>query len=212
MSVITPGYIANFMVNLFIFILLACVYTYIQKLETDGCECALTEFYPAPFIKNFSIFALVFLIFVMFIPPGTVLAKIFGKEITGLYLLVVFIFYIVFAVWVFITMTYTRKLITEKCKCSEDIRRELVYAGTTIEMILIVLLLLTTIIFPLILSGLAIFFNNIKSVSTKIESNLKNPVSGIKNTPKDLEKIATQVKNMVSTATKGVKSLTKKNK
>jgi len=210
MNFITPGYIANFMVNLFIFILLACVYTYIQKLETDGCECALTEFYPAPFIKNFSIFALIFLIFVMLIPPGTILADIFGKEITGLYLLVIFIFYIVFAVWVFMTMTYTRKLITEKCKCSEDLRRELVYAGTTIEMILIVLLLLTTIIFPLILSGLSIFFNNAKGITQKVENNLKNPVSGIKSVPKDLGKVASQLKNIVTTSAKGVRSLTKK--
>jgi hypothetical protein len=210
MNIITPGYIANFMINLFIFILLACVYTYIQKLETDGCECALTEFYPATFIKSFSIFALVFLIFIMLIPPGTILSKYFGKEITGLYLLVIFIFYIVFAVWVFITMTYTRKLITEKCKCSEDLRRELVYAGTTIEMILIVLLLLTTIIFPLILSGLSIFFQNAKGVAEKVEMNLKNPVKGIKSVPKDLGKMASQVKGMVDTTTKGLKSLTKK--
>lgn len=211
MNIITPGYIANFIVNLFIFILLACVYTYIQKLENEGCECVLATYYPyIGFIKNFSIFALIFLIFIMFIPPGTILAEIFGKEMTGLYLLVIFIFYITFAGWVFITMTYTRKLITEKCKCSEDLRRELVYAGTTIEMILIVLLLLTTIVFPIILSGLSVFFNNAKGVANKIENNLKNPVSGIKNVPSELGKISKQVKGILGTTAKGVKSLTKK--
>ena len=52
--------------------------------------------------------------------------------------------------------------------------------------------------------------SNIKGVSTKIETNLKNPVSGIKSVPKDLGKLATQVKSMVNTTAKGVKSLTKK--
>ena len=74
------------------------VYTYIEKLEKSGnCDCAFK--YPhVGFIKSFSIFALIFVLFVMFVPPGTILASIFGKEITGLYLFVIFVFYVVFAV------------------------------------------------------------------------------------------------------------------
>ena len=80
MNIMTPSYIANFVINLFIFILLVSVYTYIEKLEKSGnCDCAFK--YPhVGFIKSFSIFALVFVLFVMFVPPGTILASIFGKR------------------------------------------------------------------------------------------------------------------------------------
>ena len=60
------------------------------------------------------------------------------------------------------------------------------------------------------LSGLSIFFQNAKGVAQKVEMNLKNPVKGIKSVPKDLGKMASQVKNMVGTTSKGIKSLTKK--
>lgn len=210
-SILTPGYIANFIINLFIFILLLSVYTYIEKLEKVGnCECAYD--YPhLAFIKSFSIFALIFIIFVMFVPPGTLLADIFGKEITSIYLFVIFVFYIVFAVYLYMTMSYTRMLITKKCECSEDIRRELIFAGSTIEMLLIVLMVLTLFVFPFILSGLTIFFKNIKYASKQIESNLKNPVSGVKNIPSQLNKAKGQVKSIVKKTATGVKSLAKKN-
>jgi hypothetical protein len=209
-SILTPGYIANFIINLFIFILLLSVYTYIEKLEKVGnCECAYD--YPhLAFIKSFSIFALIFIVFVMFVPPGTLLADIFGKEITGIYLFVIFIFYIVFAVYLYMTMSYTRMLITKKCECSEDIRREIIFAGSTIEMIIIVLMILTLFVFPFILSGLTIFFRNIKSASKQIESNLKDPVKGVKSIPSQLSKATGQVKNIVKKTATGVKSLTKK--
>ena len=71
-------------------------------------------------------------------------------------------------------MTYTRMLITEKCKCSEDIRRELIFAGSTIEMILLVLMLLVLLIFPIILSSISIFFTNVKTITKGLESNLKS--------------------------------------
>lgn len=209
-SILSLGYIANFIINLFIFILLLSVYTYIEKLEKVGnCDCAYD--YPhLAFIKSFSIFALIFIVFVMFVPPGTLLADIFGKEITSIYLFVIFIFYIVFAVYLYMTMSYTRMLITKKCECSEDIRRELIFAGSTIEMIIIVLMILTLFVFPFILSGLTIFFKNIKSASKQIESNLKDPVKGVKSIPSQLSKMTGQVKNIVKKTATGVKSLTKK--
>ena len=209
-SILTSGYIANFIINIFIFILLLSVYTYIEKLEKVGnCDCAF-EYQHIAFIKSFSIFALIFVVFVMFIPPGTILANIFGKEITAVYLFVIFLFYIVFAVYLYMTMSYTRMLITKKCECSEDIRRELIFAGSTIEMLLIVLMILTLFVFPFILSSLTIFFRNIKSASKQIESNLKDPVKGVKSIPSQLSKVTGQVKNIVKKTATGVKSLTKK--
>lgn len=209
-SILTSGYIANFIINIFIFILLLSVYTYIEKLEKVGnCDCAF-EYQHIAFIKSFSIFALIFVVFVMFIPPGTILANIFGKEITAIYLFVIFLFYIVFAVYLYMTMSYTRMLITKKCECSEDIRRELIFAGSAIEMILIVLMILTSFVFPFILSGLSIFFKSIKSTSKQIEDNLKNPVKGVKSLPSQLSKATGQVKNIVKKTAVGVKSLTKK--
>jgi predicted PurR-regulated permease PerM len=108
------------------------------------------------------------------------------------------------------TMTYTRLLITEKCKCSEDIRRELIYAGSTIEILLLAMFVLIAIVFPLLLSSLSILFKNMKSVSSTIEENLKNPIKGITKLPSQVAEVGKQVKEVVSTTAKGVKSLTKK--
>ena len=211
-DIITSAYIGNFIVNLFIFILLASAYSYILKLENEGidkCNCAF-EYPHVGFIKSFSIFALVFILFVMLIPPGSVLANIFGKQVSALYTFVIFVFYIVFAVYLFMTMTYTRQLVSAGCTCSADIRRELLWAGSSIELILLLILLLTTLILPIILSGITIFFENAKSISKKIESNLKNPVRGYKQVPGQLSKLSNQVSKVVSTTKKGIKSLSKK--
>ena len=210
-NLLTPGYIGNFIIHLFMFILLTSVYTYIQKLEKSGCiiECKIKYPY-VNFIKQFSIFALVFILFIMIIPPGTILADIFGPNITTIYTFMIVIFYLIFGIYLWMTMTYTRLLITEKCKCSEDIRRELIFAGSTIEMILLVLVILTVIVIPIILSTITIFFDNIGDVSNRIESNLKNPIKGIKNAPKNLGNIVKGVKSMAKSSYKGLRKVSKK--
>jgi hypothetical protein len=210
-NMLTPGYIGNFIIHLFMFILLISVYTYIQKLEKSGCMVECDVKYPyVKFIKQFSIFALGFILFVMLVPPGTILADIFGPKITTVYTFVIVMFYLVFGLYLWMTMTYTRLLITEKCKCSEDIRRELIFAGATIEMILLVLVILTVIIIPIILSTITIFFDNIGDVSSKIQSNLKNPAKGIKEVPKNALGVLKGVKSIARKSLKGVKKLSKK--
>ena len=71
-------------------------------------------------------------------------------------------------------------------------------------------MILTLFVFPFILSGLTIFFKNIKSASKQIETNVKDPIKGIKSIPSQLSKVTGQVKNIVKKTATGVKSLTKK--
>ena len=209
LSIITPSYIVNIIINLFIFALLICVYTYLLKLEKAGnCDCAFKYPYVG-FIKSFTIFAFIFLIFTMFIPHDK-LSEFFGPQIAGIYIFIVLIFYILFAVYIFMTMDYTRLLIREKCKCSQDIRRELIFAGSTIELILIFIALLVLTIFPILSCSLSVIFTNLKTFSNNVETNLKNPVKGIKNVPNQLSKVSNQVKDIVKSSSKSIKRLNKK--
>ena len=51
----------------------------------------------------------------------------------------------------------------------------------------------------------------LKKLSGIFETNLKDPVKGLKNIPSQLSKAKTQVKTIIKTTTNGVKSLSKKN-
>lgn len=113
---------------------LGLTYTYIDKLEKTGCACAEHKY--RKFIKNYTIFAIVFIALVMFVPPGLV-TKYFGEVgafVFGgakiLYAIASIAFYIM-------VIVYARFLMKEKCKCSEDIRREIMFIYSILELLMI---------------------------------------------------------------------------
>ena len=197
---------ANFLINLFIFVLLGFTYTYVLKLEKLGCECAKHP--NVDFIKKFSIFALVFIVILMLVPP--VLLSEYNGFVGSVYTLLAFIFWIVFAVYLFIVMNYTRYLISEKCKCSEDMRRELILIGTSIELIVLLLAVLNIILLPIIASSINVIFNNASDVKSKFKNNLKNPISAVKNIPSQLKNTGQLIKSISRNTKEGFRKLSKK--
>lgn len=203
---ITPGYIGQVILNLLIFLLLLAVYTYIIKLENIGCICANHP--NKNFIKQFSIIALVFLGLVTFVPM-TAIMQSFGTTVAALFAFVTFIFYIMCVVYFYLTIEYTRYLVNEKCKCSEDIRRELIMAGSVIEFSIIFLILLVIIILPIVFNSISIIVQNMGNVETEVSTAVRNPYASIKTIPSKLKKASSIVTKIGKQSTKGFKKMSK---
>jgi hypothetical protein len=78
-------------------ILLVIIYSYLHNLENKGCACALTKNFS--FIKGFTIFAIIYLLFTAMIPDEA-LYNTFGSTIVlvnkyvDLIFVLVFIYYL----------------------------------------------------------------------------------------------------------------------
>lgn len=174
--------------------LLAITYLYIDKLEKTGCACA--DHPHRNFIKKYCIFAIVFLAVTMFIPPAT-LTKFFGPAAGMVMLALKWIYGIATLVFFILTMRYTRYLMREKCKCSEDLRREVIYFWSILEIVLMSLsiiiplfLFVATGAFALALSGAKKGLNS----SDLIMENAVNPIKGVKSIPKNVRNISNSLK------------------
>lgn len=174
------GYVGNLMISLFIFLLLIAVYSYIEKMEENGCACS--EHPNRTFIKKFTAVVLLFLVFIIIVPTSLV-SEQFGITIAGIYTFVKLIFYIICIVYFFLIIDYTRFLVNEKCKCSEDIRREFIMAGSVVEISLFILILMTVIVLPILFSSASSVFTNMHKYEKEFSSVVKNPYKTIKKIP-----------------------------
>lgn len=206
MAKISSGYIGQVVVNLLIFFLLLAVYTYIIKLENIGCYCANHP--NKEFIKQFSLIALVYLGVVTFIPMTFIVEKL-GTAVAGLFAFITFVFYIVCIVYFYLTIEYTRYLVNEKCKCSQDIRRELIMAGSIVELSIIFLILLVIIILPIIFNSISIIVQNMGTVEEEVSNAVRNPYGSIQKIPSNLKKATKIVSNIGSQSQKGLRKLVK---
>jgi predicted PurR-regulated permease PerM len=202
------GYIANMILNLFVFLLLIAVYSYIIKLEQISCACA--EHPNKNFIKGFSLFALVFLGIVTFVPMGTII-NTFGTTVAGLFAFVKFIFYIICIVYFYMILDYTRYLVNEKCKCSEDYRRSLIMAGSVIEIIILFLILLIIIILPIVFNSVSIIVRNMDGFEKEVSSAVRNPYESVKKIPKNLKSVGKMVTSIGKESKKGLTKMLKPN-
>ena len=191
MQNISFAYLSNIFLNLFVFFLLIAAYTYVIKLENIGCVCSVHP--NRDFIKIFSIIAFVFLIFITFIPTSVVL-QMFGEQIAILYTLLKMAFYIICIVYFFMIIDYTRFLVNEKCKCSEDIRRELIMAGSIIEVILMLLTLFVVIILPLTVNSVLFILENADTYEKSMSKDLKTPFKSLKGVSAKLKKAKFNIK------------------
>lgn len=200
MKHISLEYIGNIVLNSFILILLISVYSYIEKMETIGCVCANHP--NKDFIKKFSIIIMVFLLLTMFITTPYVI-KTFGNMIAGLFIFVKFIIYILCIVYFYMTIDYIRFLVNEKCKCSEDIRREFILSGSIVEITLFLLVFLTIIIIPLIFNSFILISNNMTEYNKEFSTVVNNPLKSIRTIP-------SKIKSSKETFSKMIKKSLKK--
>jgi len=197
------SYIMKFIYSILTIILLVFIYTYINNLENKGCKCAITP--NSSFIKGFTLFAIIYLIFTGFISDKMLLDN-FGSNIVLLYKYVDLIFILIFIYYLYLVFQYTRFLVNEKCKCSVDVRREIIMIGSLIEFGLIFLLFLLHIIAFTIFSVIFTIVREVNQGSDNVSDVIINPINSISKVPGTLDK---EIKNISSYISKTSKEINK---
>lgn len=206
---ISIGYIGGLIFNILIFILLILIYTYILKLEGIGCKCS--EHPNRDFIKSYTIIAIAFLLLTSFVSMQDVNDN-FGETIAILLSVVTLVFYIIFIIYIYMTFEYVRFLINEKCRCSEDLRREIIMIGTMIELILFFIVLLTGILIPILTEVIISILSKSKDFKNDLQENIYNPLGSIKKVPGKLTKSAKNVSLFLKKSSADLKKLSKSTK
>lgn len=198
------AYIMKLLYSLLVIILLVLIYTYMVSLEQKGCECAMTP--NNRFIKGFTLFAIIYLLFTGFIPEET-MKDVLGVNMVFLYKFIDLVFILVFIYYIYVVFRYTRYLVDEKCKCSVDMRREIIMIGSIIELILLVVLFILGVITITIFS---VFFTVIKSInesSDMARGAIRDPIGSISKIPKALEKEVKDISSYVSQTGKELRKI-----
>ena len=200
------SFYSSVFIQLIFVLLLIIIWSYIYKLENIGCACS--EHSNKEFIKNFTIIALVYFFITAFIPMKTI-AKNMGNVIVQLLAFGSFVFFLTFVVYIYYSFDYVRYLMNEKCKCSEDLRRDIIAIGTMISLFLFLILLFTIIIIPILISTITNLFVKIQDFESEVEQVIKNPVKSLKSSPgrlfKSTKDIGSFVKKTASKLTKSKK-------
>ena len=183
-------------------ILLIIILSYIYKLENMGCECS--EHPNKEFIKNFTIVALAYFLITSIISLKSV-AESMGFVVVQLLSIATFVFFLMLVVYIYYAFDYVRYLTNEKCKCSEDISRDIISVGTMISLFLFLTSLFTIIIVPILLSTLSNLLNRIEVFESEIEDTVSNPFRTIQRTP---DKILSSVKDMGKFVNSSAKKIT----
>ncbi len=174
------SFYTSLIIQMIFVILLIIIYSYLYKLENIGCECS--EHPNKEFIKNFTIIALVYFFVTAFISLKGV-AKSMGNVFVQLVSIATFIFFLLFVVYIYYAFEYVRYLTNEKCKCSEDMSRDVIGIGTMISLFLFLTLLFTIIIIPILLSTLSSLLERLEVFEDEVENTIRNPLRTIKSTP-----------------------------
>lgn len=191
-----------FIVKLLVAILFIVTYMYIEKLENTGCECS--EHPNRSFVKNFSLFGATYYLLTMFVNPTTVSMD---SSIAMLFGVVELVFLFMVGFYFYYTIDYIRYLINEKCKCSEDMRRELIMWGSIIELFLIVIVFLHAMIIPVVGSCTYSVLDSVGNTKKGISKAIRDPVSSLKEAPDNVSKT---VKSAFSTSKKAFSKANKK--
>lgn len=203
---VSISYIGNLALNSFVFLILIAVYSYVMKMEDIGCACS--DHPNKEFIKQFSVVALISLLVLIFLPPDFV-ADSFGSLMAGLFAVVKFIFYMICIVYFYMILDYTRYLVNEKCKCSEDIRRELIMAGSIVEIALMLMVLLVIMILPLLFNSVTYIIQNFDNVEKGLGNAVQTPYKSLKKLPSKFKKATSMTSKFASRSMKSMKGMKK---
>lgn len=182
-------YVMNFLMGLFGVIVLAMTYTYIDKMERMGCACS--EYKYRGFIKSWSVIALGVVLVMMFAPVK--LVHQMSSQLGQAYAAMSAVFLAVHLVYIVMTLMYIDHLMKEKCKCSEDVRRELLYYWFWVRALAIFGTILISIIVPLSMTSVATI-NREGSQIMRSTINPANSLRDIRKIPKSLKKFSSRKK------------------
>lgn len=173
-------YIANIAINFVIILFLVIMYTYLTKLESIGCECSVHPY--RDMIKSYTIFALAIVVIISLVPTTTI-GSMFGNTMAIIYTILKLIFYTTCIVYFYMVLVYTRFLVNEKCRCSDDIRREILTGGAIIEIIVLFMVLLMVIILPIIFGSIIYISNNYEKLEKEMSTSLTKPLRTLRKLP-----------------------------
>ena len=193
------SYIPKVLYSIITIILLIVIYSYLVSLENKGCKCSMTS--NINFIKGFTIFAIVYLIFTGLVSDQMIYDN-FGSNIVILNKFVDLIFALVFIYYLYEVFKYTRALVREKCKCSDDNRREIIMIGSIIEFILIFVLFLLNIIIVVVLSVVVNVVKSIEDGAGDLKGVIRDPVGSISKIPKSISDNVNTIKSYVNKTSK----------
>lgn len=170
-------------------VLMAVTYSYINKLERIKCVCA--EHPHRKFIKKYLIFALVFLTVTAFVPPSVVVGTV-GPLYAFVYMVVNWIYVVSTVVFFIFALRYVRYLVQEKCKCSEDIRREVLYWWSVVELVILSILVLLPFLMIFINGTISLSIVSGKNVMKNLEETVMmssvDPLKGVAKATSSLKK------------------------
>ena len=201
------SFYSSLIIQMIFVILLLIIYTYLYKLENIGCECS--EHPNKDFIKNFTIIALVYFLVTAFISLKSV-AKSMGSVFVQLVAIATFVFFLLFVVYIYYAFDYVNYLTNEKCKCSEDMTRDIIAIGTMISLFLFLTLLFTIIIIPILISTLSSLLNRIEVFEDEVEQTIRNPMRTLKSTPDRIAKSAKDIGTFVKKSAKKITNVRRK--
>ncbi len=194
-------FVARLLSGFIVLILLATSYMYVEKLERIGCACSDHPY--RNFIKGYTAVAFVFILAMMFLPQEMIL-----RSTNGVYAMFYTIFAIAFLVslvlFFVLSIQYVRYLVTEKCKCSDDIRREVLYYWSIAHLIYLGIVVLIPIFLAIIGGFLALTMNTVQDVKSKHGATyeaMTNPFKGMKDVPKKLKDELKSLKALSKVAT-----------
>jgi hypothetical protein len=186
-------FIVEVIIKLVIIILFGLTYVYVDNLEKKGCKCAILP--ESKFIKTFSLFAVIFLVIVMFIPNNIIYSTV-GPTLAILIKSIEIIFSFVCIYWFYVTYNYTRYLVNEKCKCSDDIRRDIIMSGSLIELIIIFFIFMLGLLIAIISVTIATTINYMINNDNNLYETVINPARSILKIPSKVKSSIGDIKNL----------------
>lgn len=179
-----PTLTVNTVVNAAMVGLFLTVYTYMEKLKRTGCACAEHPY--AKFVRTFPIIAAAYLVLHTFFPflltssqPTLAVVLAITHALFALAAVVFFVY----------AIQYARYLIKEKCKCSEDLRRELMMYWSIVLLALIVVSVVLTLSAASTATGALTAVVSRKGV---VASTLTDPLRSLKSATKSLSRRASR--------------------
>ena len=179
-----PTLTVNTLVNAAMIALFLTVRTYMDKLHRTGCACADHPY--AKFVRVFPVIAAAYLVvhtlFPFLMTSSQATLAIVLAITHALFALAAVVFFVY-------AIQYARFLIREKCKCSEDLRRELMMYWSIVLLALIVVSVVLTLSAASTATGA---LTAVVSRKGAIASALTDPVRSLKGATKSLSRRASR--------------------
>lgn len=209
MASITLSDIGNILLRSISIILFVTIYVYIVHLEKIGCTCAMTG--DTNFIKNFSLFGSIYMFITIFIPHSVIQSS--GNSMVSFLLSLIDIIFNLVAIYFFyITYRYTRYLVNEKCKCSDDIRKDIISVGSIIIFMLLFFFVVLQILIAVIFGAINGAITSISKTERSSQNILRNPVESITKLPSKLKEDFDDITKSIKNTSKKIKATIKSNK